>query len=402
MAGKLTNLTVPKLGEGNHSDGAGLYLRVIGGSRTWAFRYQRHGKTHWVSLGRTGDFTLAEARQKARDCRRKLYDGVDIAAERKAARTPPPPGLTFGQVAEQYITAFEGGWKPKQAKLWRATLKQHAPKLLEVPVADVGVHDVMAVLDPIWRTKNETASKLRGRIEAILTYARAKELRQGDNPAEWRGRLKALLPERSDVVKVVHRAALAWQEMPAVMARLMESDGVSAACATFTILTAARPTEARGARWDEIDLSGAVWTLPAERMKSDRPHRVPLAPAALAILAARKGRGSIGTELIFEGGKEGKPLSDVAVSKALHCAAGRTDVTVHGCRSSFRDWCDEAAHAPADVAEAALAHVIGDKTVQAYARSDFFDRRRELMNAWATYCITPAGAKSVTAEVEDA
>ncbi len=388
MAGKLNNLTVARLGPGNHPDGDGLYLRVSGGSRTWAFRYQRQGKTHWPSLGRTADFTLAEARQKAREYRRQLFDGVDVAAERKKARAPLPPviAVTFGHVAEDYIKAFEGGWGPKQAKLWRATLAQHAPALLNIPVAEVGVRDVMAVLDPIWRTKNETASKLRGRIEAILTYARAKELRTGDNPAEWRGRLKALLPERSDVAKVVHRAALPWQDVPAAMAQLAQAAGVSAKCAAFTILTAARPAEARGARWDEIDLEAALWTVPAERMKSDRPHRVPLPAGALDVLAARQADCRDGAALIFEGGRQDRPLSDVAVSKALHAAAGRTDVTVHGCRSSFRDWCDDAAHAPADLAEAALAHVNPDKTERAYARSDFFDRRRGLMDAWAAFC----------------
>ncbi len=386
LAGKLNNLTVARLGTGNHADGDGLYLRVSGGSRTWAFRYQRHGKTHWPSLGRTADFTLAEARQKAREYRRQLFDGVDVLAERKKARMPPPIKATFGHVAEDYIAAFEGGWGPKQAKLWRATLAQHASKLLMVPVAEVDVRDVMAVLDPIWRTKNETASKLRGRIEAILTYARAKDLRTGDNPAEWRGRLKALLPERSDVAKVVHRAALPWQEMPAVMARLAQGAGVSARCAAFTVLTAARPTEARGARWDEIDLEAAVWTVPAERMKSARPHRVPLSGGALAILTTRQAERREGADLVFEGSKQDRPLSDVAVSKALHAAAGRPDVTVHGCRSSFRDWCDDAAHAPSDLAEAALAHVNPDKTERAYARSDFFDRRRGLMESWGTFC----------------
>ena len=386
MAGKLNNLTAARLGPGNHPDGDGLYLRVVGGSRTWSFRYQRQAKTHWLSLGRMADFTLAEARQKARDFRRKLFDGVDVAAERKKARTPPEIGKTFGQVAEEYITAFEGGWGPKQAKLWRATLKQHAPELLKLPIATVAVQDVLAVLDPIWRVKNETASKLRGRIEAILTYARAKDLRSGDNPAEWRGRLKALLPERSDVAKVVHRAALSWQDMPKAMARLLESDGVSGQCAAFTILTAARPAEARGARWDEIDLAAGLWVVPAERMKSDRAHRVPLSACAVSLLVARQVARRQGAELVFEGGKQDRPLSDVAVSKALHLAAGRADVTVHGCRSSFRDWCDDAAHAPSDLAEAALAHVNPDKTERAYARSDLFDRRRGLMEAWADFC----------------
>ena len=213
MATKLNNLTAPRLGAGNHSDGDGLYLRVISASRTWAFRYQRRGKTHRLSLGRTADFTLAEARQKAREIRRKLFDGVDVAGERKAARAPPPVGLTFGQVAEHYLTAFEAGWKPAQAGRWRRSLEQHAAPLLKMPIAEVGVREVLAVLEPIWRTKNETASKLLGRIEAILTHARAKELRHDDNPAEWRGRLKALLPPRSDVAEVVHLPALPWTEV---------------------------------------------------------------------------------------------------------------------------------------------------------------------------------------------
>ena len=386
MAGKLNNLTVPRLGVGNHADGDGLYLRVIGNSRTWSFRYQRTGKTHWLSLGRTGDFTLAEARQKARECRRKLHDGTDLAKERKAIKAAAEPARTFGQVAEDYIAAFEAGWKPKQAALWRATLKQHAASLLPLPIGEVGVQEVMAVLDPIWRTKNETASKLRGRIEAILTYARAKELRQGDNPAEWRGRLKALLPERSDVAKVVHHPALPWQDMPAAMAKLPAGHGTSARCWAFLILTAARSLEARGARWGEIDMGNATWVVPAERMKSGVQHRVPLAPAALAILADMRARAAEGSELVFEGGVKGRTLSDVALSKALHVAAGRRDVTVHGCRSSFRDWCGEAVTVPTEVAEAALAHTNPDKTERAYARSDLFERRRKLMEEWADYC----------------
>jgi integrase len=397
----LTNLTVPRFGPGNYADGDGLYLRVIGESRTWSFRYQRHGKTHWLSLGRTIDFTLAEARQKARECRRQLHGGVDLAAERRAARTKPPPGITFGEVATQYIAAFEAGWKPKQAALWRATLEQHAKKLKALPVADVGVHDVMAVLDPLWRTKNETASKLRGRIEAILNYAHAKDLRGADNPAEWRGRLKALLPPRSDVAKVVHHAALPWKDMPATMAALLASEGTGAKCAAFTILTAARGAEARGARWAEIDLKSKTWTLPPGRMKGDREHRVPLAPAALALLEEAQTKRQPGADLVFEGGRVGRPLSDVAVSKALHLAAGRKDVTVHGCRSSFRDWCDEAQHVQSEIAEAALAHVNPDKTERAYARSDLFERRRELMEAWAKHCTAPEQVADETMEAAE-
>ena len=386
MAAKLNNLTIPRLGAGNHSDGGGLYLRVIGQSRTWAFRYQRQGKTHWVSLGRVSDFSLAEARHKARECRRKLHDGVDVAGERKAARTPKAPGITFGEAAVAYIAAFQPGWKPKQAAIWRTSLDQHAAALLPIPVADVNVQDVMAVLRPIWATKNETASKVRGRIAAVLDYAKAQAWRSGDNSADWRGRLEFALPNRAKVAPVVHRAALPWQDLPGVMVRLSAAKGAAPRCTALLILTAVRSAEARGARWAEIDEASATWTLPPSRMKGAREHRIPLAPGVLAILVEMRAARPDGADLIFPGGRKGRPLTDVAVSKALHAAARRRDVTVHGCRSTFRDWCGEAMAVPGEVAEAALAHRNPDKTQRAYARSDLLDRRRDLMAAWAAYC----------------
>ncbi len=392
-AGKLNALSVTRLGAGNHGDGDGLYLRVAGNSRTWAFRFKRQNKAHWISLGACKDFTLAEARQKARECRRKLFEGVDLLAEtRTAQRTQAAAAVrTFGEAVKVYIEAHRAGWKSaKHGAQWQATLDQHAGALLPLPIGSVGVPEVLEALNAIWRDKPETASRVRGRIEAVLDYATARHWRTGDNPARWKGHLDALLPARSKVATVQHHAALPWADMPALMARLAESRGTGARCLAFAILTAARSMEARGARWTEIDIDAAVWTIPAARMKAKREHRVPLAPAALAILAEMRPLHRAADDLLFPGGRAGRPLTDVALSKALHLAAGRDDVTVHGCRSAFRDWCGEAVSVPREVAEAALAHTNKDRVEAAYARSDLFDRRRALMESWAAFVASPA------------
>ena len=387
--GRLNNLSVARLGAGNHNDGGGLYLRVVGGSRTWSFRYQLAGKQHWLGLGRVSDWSLAEARQKARDCRRKLSEGQDLAATLRAARKPPEAGRTVDDVATLYIEAHREGWKnAKHAAQWRATLDQHAAILLTLPVGQVTTDHVLDVLRPIWSTKTETASRLRGRIEAVVDYATARHWRTGDNPARWRGHLDALLPARGKVAAVEHHAALAWRAMPPVMARLQASKGAAAQCAAFIALTAARSSEARDATWGEINLDAKVWTIPAERMKAGKEHRVPLSDAALQILTeAAKQRGA--GDYIFPGGRAARPLSDVAVSKALHLAADTAETTVHGLRSCFRDWCAESAVAR-EVAEASLAHTNRDKVESAYARSDLLERRRDVMQAWGGYCVPDA------------
>ncbi len=390
---KLNAGAIAELGAGNHPDGGNLYLRVIGGSRTYSFRFTQQGRSHWLTLGSAENWSLAEARKRARAYRRRLDDGADLAAEVKAAKAPAVVGKTFGEVAALYIEAHQAGWRSaKHGAQWQSTLDQHAAPLLKMPVAGVGVSDVLGVLEPIWRTRTETATRVRGRIEAILDYATARHWRAGPNPATWKGHLSALLPPRGKVAPVVHHAALTWAEMPVVMAKLASSRGTAARCVAFGVLTAARSAEARGALWREVDVTARVWTIPAGRMKGGREHRVPLSDAALAILAEMAPvRGE--SDLVFEGGNVGRSLSDVSVSKALHTAAGSSDVTFHGCRSTFRDWCGEAVAVPREVAEAALAHQNRDKVEAAYARSDLFERRRQLMADWAAHCCPRSGAR---------
>jgi integrase len=383
---KLKALTLKHLRNGNHGDGGGLYLRVANGSRTYSFRFQRDRKQHWLAIGRMADWSLSEARDKALQYRRMLSEGRDPVAEKRANRAATA-GRTLKEVATEYIDSHKAGWKnAKHGDQWRNTLDHHAAKLMAMPVDKIGLDDVLACLKPIWTDIPETASRLRGRIESILSYATVKGWRTGDNPARWKGNLDALLPARSKVAAVQHQPALPFTDMTACMSRLASSKGMAARCARFTILTAARSTEAREVTWDEIDLEKGLWTVPASRMKGKREHRVPLSPAALAVLAEVKPDCADPHALVFPGQKRGKSLSDVAVSKALHVAAGRYDVTLHGCRSSFRDWVGESAHAPRELAEAALAHKNADRVEAAYARSDLLERRRELMGAWADYC----------------
>ncbi|WP_286705472.1 site-specific integrase [Acidiphilium sp. 37-64-53] len=256
------------------------------------------------------------------------------------------------------------------------------------PVQAVTIDDVLSILTPIWTMKPETASRLRGRIEKVLDYARAQGWRAGDNPAARKGNLDHLLAPRSKVASVRHHAALPYAELAAVMARLLAADAVSAHCLAFTILTAARSGEARGARWDEIDMQARTWTIPPARMKAGRPHRVPLSDAALAVLLAVKPLQRTPDGLVFPGGRIGRPLSDVGLSKALTAAAGE-GFTVHGCRSGFRDWCAEMTAYPREIAEAALAHTNSDRTEAAYQRSDLIERRTRMMQDWADYLARP-------------
>ncbi len=385
------NLTKP----GFHSDGAGLYLRIEEGRRLWVFRYKRNGVSRWLSLGPDRDVSLAQARAGAAECRGQLIKGIDPLEARRAAQAEREAlaGHTFEKVAGQYIAAHKSGWKnEKHGDQWTATLKTYAfPEIGERAVSAVTVANVLAILEPIWNEKPETASRLRGRIEAVLDYATARKLRTGDNPARWKGHLDHLLPKRSKVAGVEHHAAVAWQDIPALMAKLVESKGTAAACLRFAVLTAARSGEARGAQWEEIDMAAGVWTVPAARMKAGLPHRVPLSPAVVAILRAAWPEGV--TEkpargLVFPGGRKDRPLSDVAVSKALRTACGG-DFTVHGMRSSFRDWCAESTSFAGEISESALAHVNKNKVEAAYLRGDHFEKRRLLMHAWAAFATGP-------------
>jgi integrase len=357
------------------------------------FRYKVQGKTHWMGLGPESDYTLAEAREAARQCRRQLREGIDPIEARQAAKAAAmvETGQTFEAVADLYIAAHKAGWRnEKHGKQWRATLEAYAfPLIGNKPVQAVTGGDVLAILEPIWADKTETASRVRGRIENVLDYAAARQWRTGENPARWKGNLDHLLPDRAKVAKVEHHAAIPWQDMPALVAKLAESKGTAALCLRFLILTAARSGEARGARWNEIDLDGKTWTVPAARMKAGQEHRVPLSAAALAILTPMLPLKKKVDDLVFPGGRAGSPLSDVALNKAL-ATAGGADFTVHGMRSTFRDWAAESTSYAREIAESALAHTNKDKVEAAYLRGDHFKKRGLLMDAWAAYATSPA------------
>ena len=368
---------------GRHAAGGGLYLRVAaGGSKQWVFRYQRMGRRHELGLGPYPAVSLRDARVRAAELRRMLAADTDPLATRRHASA-----LTFRQCAEAYIEARRAGWRnAKHAAQWQATLAAYAyPSLGEVPVAVIAVGDVCRVLEPIWRSRTETANRLRGRIESILDWATVRGHRTGDNPARWRGHLDKVLPARAKVQRVRHHSAMAYDDVPGFVAELRARDGVAALALRFLILTACRTSEATGARWSEIE--GDVWAIPGERMKSGRPHRVPLAPAAAAIVKALRGLDPV---FVFPGGRQGKPLSNMALASVLK-RMGRTDATVHGFRSAFRDWAAERTAFPREVAEGALAHVLTDKVEAAYRRSDLFERRRRLMEVWAGFCMAEDG-----------
>ncbi len=396
---KLSARRVATAGPGKHGDGGGLWLVVRkDGRKTWVFRYMRFGRAREMGLGSLRDVSLAEAREAAACCRKLLRDGKDPIEERRKERARTD-GLTFREAADAFLKAHRDGWKnPKHRQQWENTLAQYAfPVLGDLPVNAIETAHVLRVLEPIWKEKPETASRLRGRLERILDWATVRGYRTGDNPARWRGHLQALLPAKTKVRAVRHHAALPWRDLPGFMAALREREGVAARALEFLILTAARSGEVRGARWDEIDRQARIWTVPAERMKARRPHRVPLSDRALAILEAmRPLADDAATGLVFPGLKRGRPLSDVSLAKVLK-RMGRDDLTVHGFRSTFRDWAAEATAYPREVAEQALAHAISDKVEAAYRRGDLFEKRRRLMEDWASYCERPPGEGEVVA-----
>lgn len=395
--GKLTALSVRRMvTPGTYGDGGGLYLQVRGVDRkSWLFRFKLHRRGHLMGLGALRDVTLAEAREAATAARRLVRSGVNPIERRRLERAKET-AITFRQVADAYITAHEVGWRnAKHRAQWSNTLASYAhPILGPMPVASIDTGAVMRCLEPIWREKPETASRVRGRIESVLDFASARGWRAGDNPARWRGHLDNLLPARSKVARAVHHPALPWREVGAFMASLATQEGVSGMALRFAILTATRTGETLGARWSEIDLAERVWTIPGARMKAGREHRVPLSDAAVAVLTeAGKLRADPGADgFVFLGGKVGKPLSDMALLTLLR-RMGRGDLTAHGFRSTFRDWCGESTNHPREVAEAALAHTIKDKAEAAYARGDLMEKRRRLMADWGTFCgrVPPAG-----------
>jgi integrase len=398
--GKLTALAVDKAKRrGYYGDGGGLFLQVsASGSKSWVFRFKDAGKLHEMGLGATHTIGLAEAREKARESRRLRLDGVDPIEARKVARSrarlDAAQAMTFKECAERYIASHRVGWRSQtHAAQWPSTLSSYVYPVfgsLSVQAVDVGL--VLKALEPIWTAKPETASRVRGRIESVLDWATARGYRQGENPARWRGHLENLLPKISKVRRIEHHAALPYIEIGSFMVELGQQENVAARALELAILTAARTGEVIGAKWDEIDLGERLWTVPAERMKAGKEHRVPLSNAALAVLEEmQKVRTG---DFVFPGGKVGRPISNMAMLMLLR-RMGHVDLTTHGFRSSFRDWAAERTGFPAEVAEMALAHTVTDKVEAAYRRGDLFQKRRQLMEAWAKFCACPAAGQGM-------
>jgi integrase len=400
--GRLTALKVRALKEaGLYADGGNLYLQVKeGGTKSWIFRYQRARRDVWMGLGSVWALTLAQAREKARECRNLLANAIDPIEARDAkqqdAKLKAARAITFRACAEAYIAAHMPGWKnPKHREQWPATLNAYVyPVIGDLSASAVDTALVMKVLEPIWRAKPETANRVRGRIERVLDWARARghRDRDKDNPARWRGHLENLLPLRSKLARVNHHAALPYSELPRFVSELRERDGIAPRALEFTILTVARTGEVIGARWPEIDFLAKTWTVPAARMKGNREHRVPLSPRVIEILSALPREGD-DDGYVFIGARKGAGLSSMALLETLR-RMGRDDLTVHGFRSTFRDWAAERTHYQNHVVEMALAHVVGDKVESAYLRSDMFAKRRRLADEWAKYCVRSTASKS--------
>ena len=375
---------------------AGLALQVLNsGGRSWILRVMVGNRRRDMGLGGYPDVTLSQAREAAREARAKVRAGIDPIEEARAnlsqLKAAQAAALTFEECAEAYIRSQEAKWtNTKSPAQWRSSLKTYAyPHMGGLLVRDVDLPHVLAALEPIWYEKTETASRLRGRIESVLDFAKVRKYRTGDNPATWRGHLDKILPPPNAVAAVSHFAALPYVQIGDFMARLRgETSGMGARALEFLILTAARSGEVRGARWSEISLENGLWTVPAERMKSSREHRKPLSKAAIALLKALP--RIAGCDLVFPSNKETE-LSDATLGAVLK----RMDVNCvpHGFRSTFRDWAAERTSYPAEMAEMALAHAVGDKVEAAYRRGDMFLKRVKMMDDWAKFCATPSSAK---------
>ena len=376
---------------GRYGDGHGLCLQITpSGVKSWLLRYERNGRERWMGLGPLHTIPLKEARERATKARGQLLDGIDPLEARKrehalraleAAKT-----ISFEEAATLYFDAHERKWRnAKHRAQFLSTLKSYVfPKIGSMAIADIDTGLVLKCIEPIWQAKTETASRVRGRIESVLDWATVRGYRApGDNPARWRGHLSEVLPARESIRKTAHHPALPYTQVSEFIAELREREGVAALALQFTILTAARTGEVIGARWNEVDLKAKLWTVPAGRIKGGREHRVPLSDSALAILKGLPREAN--NPFIFVGPKAGGPLSSMAMFMLLR-RAGHGNVTVHGFRSTFRDWAAECTAYPNHVVEQALAHTIGNAVEAAYRRSDLLDKRRRLMNDWARYC----------------
>jgi integrase len=380
MAGHLTARKIETAKPGKYGDGANLYLVVSEtGAKKWVLRFTWRGKPKEMGLGSTAGVSLADAREKAAAARRTIAKGINPIEERKREGIVP----TFGEMADDVRRSLSLGFRNEKHKAqWKSTLENYAAPLLPKPVDIIGTDDVLTVLKPIWTIKPETASRVRGRIEKVLDGAKAKGFRDGENPARWRGHLDHLLPRPSKLARG-HHAAMPYEDVATFILKLRKREASAAQALELCILTAARSGEILGMQWSEIDLDTKVWTVPANRMKAGREHRVPLSPRAVVILRLLE-RMKIG-DFVFPGQARGKPLSNMAMEMMLR-RMKIDNATVHGFRSSFRDWAGNVSNFPRELIETALAHVVGDKAEQAYRRSDALEKRRKLMDAWAAYC----------------
>jgi integrase len=386
---------------GLYADGGNLYLKVDdGGAKSWIFRRDIGGRTRKYGLGPTHTVSLADARKRAEEARRMLDAGVDPReakrAERAAAAVADAKAITFDKAVAAYIESRKAGWKnAKHAAQWAATLKTYAsPHFGKLPVAAIDTGMVMRALGPIWTTKTETAGRVRGRIERVLDWAKVHGYRDGPNPAQWHGHLDHLLPARSKVRRVEHHAALPYAELPAFMIDLRKREAIAARAMEFCILTATRTSETLDATWDEFDIPNQLWTIPEARMKGGVLHKVPLSNRAVAIIEAMR-QVSTG-KFVFPGHRPGRALSNMAMLTVLR-RMKRDNITVHGFRSSFRDWATEVAKVREVVAEAALAHGVKDKSEAAYRRATYLDERVSVMQRWANYCDTRTESGKVVA-----
>jgi integrase len=396
MGSKLTAVGAKSAPIGWHGDGRGLYLQCTAGangsvSRSWVFRYRAGSRERYMGLGPIADVSLAEAREKAAGARKQRLEGIDPIEGRKARRTADrieaAKAMTFGQCVQAYLETHETAWKnPKHREQWRMTLTDYCKIISDLPVQNIDTDLVLRVLTPLWKTRTETAKRLRGRIERVLSWAKGRGLRAGENPARWAGHLDEMLASPSKIAAVRHHPALPYAEIPAFMAELRERNSLSARALEFTILTAARTGEVIGATWDEIDFENRTWVVPPIRMKSGKEHRIPLTDRALTILRE-----------VPRHGKRIFPLSNMAMLELIK--GMRPGLTVHGtARSCFMDWAHDCTNHPKTVIDMALAHKVSDKVEASYRRGDLFTKRAKLMNSWAEYCgKTPSISSSVIA-----
>jgi integrase len=386
---RLTARTVETLAaSGRHADGDGLYLTVrSGGSKQWIFLYRSVGRLREMGLGSPASgVTLARARQLAAEARGKIVEGKDPLEVRRKAEQQTAAMPKFGHYALSLVDRIEIGFSnPKHRQQWRNTLTTYCKAIWTLPIDEVDTKGILECLTPVWTSKPETASRLRGRIERVLNAAKAERLRTGENPAAWRGHLDATLPRPSKLSRG-HHAALAYLDLPAFMRDLRKRAGTAARALEFLILTATRTSEALNATWREFDLESAIWTIPAARMKARAEHRVPLSPGILGILNNQKSEQEDPFGYVFGGQRAGRPLSNMSLSMMLR-RMNRNDITAHGFRSTFSDWASEVSSFSSELRETALAHTIKGKAERAYRRGDALEKRKKMMEAWTDFCV---------------